>query len=229
MLDINLPLIQFNFDKTGHRNSVLSDFLRIKRTESSSHPIYVNQKKLFIWNQPWIAWYIVLFFTVNPGYDICHCVKVGSHKVDVERIILLQNPNTKEFEWVFFGAHSNPEGTWMKWQDCLFTETGALRVFVSPSSNAMYPAPKNYHRILGFANDDCTRCKVPWIPDPIDYVDAEYQSWSQSLGGSVVKGINAPNNVRPPPENSITDHQRLFLFLPQVRTQLQNGKQGTFF
>ena len=171
-----LPKIQYNFDKRGVNNTQLSKFLNLSVTEKTSRPIYVLQKNLHIWDRVWTAYYLVMFFDVNPGYK-CGCFgSLGYHKVDVEKIILLQNPESQAFEWVFFGAHSNAEGTWRPWKECLFTKDGALRVFVNPSSNAMYPTPECYVRIFGVANDDCSKCDVPWYPPVENFEDATAQS-----------------------------------------------------
>lgn len=229
-MDVNmLPALQFNFDKRGCRNMALSDFLGMKRTELTARPLYITEKDLTLWGKQWTASYVSMFLPENPGYKVCGCTTVGYHTVDVEKVILLRDKETKIYEWVFFGAHSNAEGMWMPWKSCMFTESGALRVFVSPTSNAMYPAPRRYRRILGFADDDCRGCDEAWSPSGLDFTDSHVQGWSLSLGGVIVTGINAPNNVRPPPEESITDVQRFFLLVPQVRAALQKGKTGSFF
>lgn len=220
-----LPKIQYNFDKRGTHNNPLSSFLKLPITEQTERPIYVLEKNLNIWDRVWKAYYLILFFDVNPGYK-CGCFTLGFHKADVEKIILLQNPETEAFEWVFFGAHSNAEGTWRAWKDCMFTADGALRVFVTPTSNAMYPAPECYVRIFGVANDDCSKCDVSWTPTIQNFEDAKTQSWSSVA--QVTPGINSPTNMRPPPTQGILDWQRWFLALPVVQKSLKGGPTGSF-
>jgi hypothetical protein len=221
----NLPTLQYNFHKQAFKNSQLSLFLNMRVTEVSPRPIYVLQKDLSIWNRVWKAFYLIMFFDVNPGYS-CGCFRLGYHKADVEKIILLQNPDTGAFEWVFFGAHSNAEGVWRPWKDCLFTKDGALRIFVSPTSNAMYPTPECYVRLFGIANDNCKQCTIEWTPTLQDFEDATTQIWSSN--SQVVPGINSPTNMRPPPTRGILNWQRWFIALPTVRKSLNTTPTGGF-
>jgi hypothetical protein len=219
-----LPKIQYNFATTGILNSPLSNFMHTKRTEETERPVYVLEKNLHIWDRRWKAFYLIMFFTVNPGWDCCY--QIGYHRADVEKVILLQNPETGEFEWVFFGAHSNAEGMWVPYKKCEFGANGELKIYITPTSNAMYPSQKCYRRILGFANDDCSNSEKPWTPQPSDFEDANSQSWSNFT--EVVSGINSPVNMRPPPTQSITPIQRMLIFLPKIRDELSSVPTGSF-
>lgn len=225
-MSAKLPEIQYMFAPNGTPNTPLSDFMNMKRTEETDRPVYVLEKNLFIWDKKWKAFYLIMFFNVNPGYSILGCFTIGYHKADVEKIVLLQNPETLAFEWVFFGAHSNAEGTWVPFTECEFTTNGKLKVYISPTSNAMYPSQKCFMRLLGLANDDCRSCSNPWIPQLINFEDANFQSWSSF--SEVVSGINSPINMRPPPTKSITPIQRLLLFMPQTRKELSSVPTGAF-
>lgn len=224
-MSYKLPKVQYMFAPSGTLNSPLSEFMNTKLTEETDRPVYVLEKNLRIWERTWKAYYLIMFFKVNPGWAM-GCCNIGYHRADVEKVILLQNPETEEFEWVFFGAHSNAEGMWVPFKDCEFTSDSELKIHICPTSNAMYPSQKCYMRILGIANDDCSRSNKAWSPALSDFLDANSQSWSHLT--EVVPGINSPVNMRPPPTKSIEPIQRMLIFLPQIRTELSSVPTGSF-
>jgi hypothetical protein len=166
----------------------------------------------------WDALYISLFWQRNPGYKILGCIPVGSHDADVEKLVVLVDPDSKQPKWVYFGAHGKGEGVWKRWNDCEFEAgTQALKVYVAPTSNAFYPHAGRYMRVFGFANDVCIDSPMHyWRPSVKDFTDASMQSWT-STHYQVRPGINSPMNTPDPVTSSITPYQRFFLAIPFVK------------
>jgi len=215
--------LEFNFAVKGTLNSSISQYLATSDTEKTDRPIYYCVKDVNLWERRWTAIYLSLFFDVNPGY----CFGFGKHNADVEKIILLMSTDSFKPEWVYFSAHGNGQGTWVKWNDCLFTEDKALRVFVSPSSNGNYPKPGCYWRIGGFANDHCYDHQVTWRPSEQDFCDASMQSWTRSHY-QVAKGINTPAHPDPPPSTSASSVDRFFLCIPKIKKKIDTCSRGVF-
>jgi hypothetical protein len=174
----------------------------------------------------WKALYLSMFWTENPGYKVCG-FKAGYHEADVERIVLLMDENNA-CHWVYFGAHSNKEGVWKKWNDCEKDGQYRLKVYVSPQSHGMYPHKKMYLRVFGFASDMCNRCEEEWIPKKEDFCDLYKQTWLSVYPNLDKKGdIGNPAHVEDPGVNSITCFQRFFIALPFVSKKLNDEKVVT--
>ena len=127
--------LEYNFAPGSCLNTPISIFLKTDLSETSFRPVYYTIKKVKLWDKVWIAVYLSLFFEVNPGYKF----GIGYHKGDVEKLILLyEDDDAGKPSWVYFSAHGNGQGIWKEYKDCEFTTDGALRIFVSPCSNAHY-------------------------------------------------------------------------------------------
>lgn len=210
--------IEFRFSK-DHKifNSSISKHLNISPSENSDRPIYYCEKRVTYKSIEYKAVVLSLFYTVNPGY----CCKIGYHPVDIEHLVILIDPVTDKPEHVYFSAHGKGEGTWLPFEDCIKNANGLLVVYVSPSSNAMYPFPGTYWRLGGVANDVCSNNGKSWFPRIEDFENAESQRWSDSHY-QIAKGINSPKNISPPVERSINATQRFFMFLPNVRKEVRS-------
>lgn len=209
--------IEFRFSsKQKVLNSAVSKFLGTSVTETSDRPVYYFTKRVTYLGVVYKAVVLSLFYAENPGY---YC-KIGYHPADVEHVVILYDILTNEPKHVYFSAHGKGEGTWVPFDKCVKNEAGGLVVYVSPTSNAMYPKARIYWRLGGVVNDVC-KDEVRWIPRPNDFQDAVSQSWSESHY-QVAKGINSPKNISPPVEKSISDSDRFLFFLPCVRKKIQD-------
>ena len=210
--------IEFRFsNKQSVFNSPVSKFLGSALTETSERPIYYFTKRLTYLGAVYKAIVLSLFYDVNPGY---FCCKIGFHPADVEHIVVLYDMLTNEPKHVYFAAHGKGEGMWLPYEQCMKNEAGGLVVYVSPTSNAMYPNAGRYMRLCGVANDVCED-GLRWVPGTHDFQDALSQSWSDTHY-QVAKGINSPKNISPPVAKSITPLERVFLFLPNVKGKLDD-------
>lgn len=213
------------YSKKGRKtNATVSEYVKTEIKETSFRPIYYFTKNMIFQGKSWKALYLCLFWTENPGYNIC-CYNVGYHEADVERVIILIDENNKS-HWVYFGAHSNIEGVWKKWTDCEKDDHGRLKVYISPQSQGMYPEKKLYWRIFGFTNEMCNCCNEEWIPEENDFCNVDDQSWVTShpnLGKN--NEIGNPKNVEDPRNSSLTSFQRFFLPLPCIMKKLNKEHQ----
>lgn len=187
-----------------YKNSSISSFLKTDDTEKTSTPVYMTKKRVVYRGEEYDAIYYSLFFVLNPGY----CFGVGKHEGDVEKLIILSKNDIPK--WVYFGAHSSGEGEWVNWEDCEKTSQGALKVYIALGSNAFYRRPETYLRVFGFANDICSNKGKKILTTPIDFVDSDKQSWSQTHY-QVKKGINTPLHTPDPSVVSISSVERFFL------------------
>jgi hypothetical protein len=210
-------VFQFSI-KESLKNSRVSDFISVQPSEKTERPIYSHKKNLTYKGKDWDAWFYVLFWTTNPGYKIFGRT-VGYHEGDVERIVILHDKESDTPTWVYFGAHGKGQGIWREYNKCAFTNEGALIVYVSPESHGLYPKPRTYLRIAGFANDTCDAKGELWRPQPDDFEASENQTWSQTHY-QVRRGINNPFRTPDPSEHSITDWERFFLFFPCVQKKV---------
>lgn len=206
-------------------NSPVSKYLNLPASEKTVRPIYYVEKQVEVFGREWQALYLVLFFSINPGYAIA-TKNVGYHEADVEKIIVLRDKDTLAPKHVYFGAHGNGEGMWVPWDKCKKdTATGSsLMVYISPTSHGLYPHPTTYYRMLGFANDKCDGKGEIWKPKPEDFEHAAKQTWSQTHF-QVKRGINSPLNSPDPAVTSITPTQRFFLVFPQVRNKVKRSEK----
>jgi len=195
--------------------SCVSHFLQTAITETSSTPVYYHYKHVLWGGRPFIALYYVLFYVKNSGY----CWNLGMHPADVERFVILFSKNSLEPEFVFFGAHGNGQGTWQAFSECEKNASGALRVFVSPTSHAFYPKAKTYWRAFGLLNDVTSDNGTNWQPSLANFQKSDQQSWSYSHY-QVAKGINNPMNVPDPEAFSISSWERLAI--PFIRETIKN-------
>lgn len=165
--------VEFCFDPAQKvKNSSVSAYLNqanndpaksVSLTETSTRPVYYHIKNVMFQYQSYRALYYVLFYTDNPGYDVCCRKGDGYHTGDVERIVVLFDSDNKA-QWVFFGAHGRGQGKWVPFAKCSKAYDGVLRVYVSPTSHAMYPKPKRYRRVFGFADDVIRTGGEQWRP-----------------------------------------------------------------
>jgi len=216
--------LEYNFSYKGNLNSSISRHLETFDSEKTEAPLYYTVKDVDMWDKRWTAVYLSTFYKVNPGYCFG---KLGHHSADVEKIIILFTTDVFKPEWVYFGAHGNGQGTWKKYEDCMFTKDKALRIFVSPRSNAHYPAPGIYFRVGGFANDICYEKGVKWQPAEIDFCNSLEQSWTRTHY-QVAKGINTPAHPDPPPLTTTSELDRFLLCLPSIKKKVDNIDTGMF-
>lgn len=109
-----------------------------------------------------------LYYDFNPaiGFGFWwfpESKRLGYHPVDVERVKILVDKNTQNPEYVYFSAHSN-EGKWVPWKDCEKTDDNHLIIYIARGSHANYPRSGIWVRILGFANDLCSKKGKKFIP-----------------------------------------------------------------
>lgn len=209
-----IPIV-FVFSKDQvFTNSRISDFIGVPVSEKTARPLYYKRSTVTFKGKVWDGLFYSLFWTVNPGYDICGKT-FGYHPADVETLVILHD-DMKMPKWVYFGAHSKGQGVWKEWTKCDFTEDGKkITVYVSPQSHAFYPCAKTYYRICGFANDVCRGDGEMWSPRVDDFEDSALQTWSKTHY-QVKRGINTPLNVSDPAESSIGCLGRFFICLPQI-------------
>lgn len=216
--------VEFLFSKGAQntRPARVSDHLGLQASESTDTPIYLDNHILHLWNTTWDALYVQLFFPTNPGY--C-CGLAGRHPADVERIVVLRDQRTLIPVWVYFSAHGNGQGMWRRWHECRFTPCGTLQVFVSRQSNALYPEPATYWRVLGLANDVADGRGSVFRPRRDDFCDAMAQAWADSHL-EVAQGIRSPSNPSPPPERGADAWERILLAFPCVKSRVANTPQA---
>jgi hypothetical protein len=162
---------------------------------------------------------LALFYVENPGFMTCG---FGYHPADVEHLVILSD-DAGVNRHVYFGAHGAGEGTWKRWDECE-TDDGRLVAYMSPYSNAMYPAKGRYMRVGGIANDYCDGKGRVWIPEETEFEDATAQIWSDSHY-QVKRGINTPKNISPPVGRSITSWERFLLFIPAIKKKVAGQKR----
>ena len=218
-----LPVVFCFHSLEAYVNTKVSHFLGINPTETSVRPLYYHWKTVAFMNKKWDALYYSLFWTVNPGYSI-GCFKVGDHPADVERLVILFDQRSKEPMWVYFGAHGKGEGVWKKYSECRFDKEGRLKVYVSPYSHGLYPAPGIYYRIFGLANDVCDESGEKWVPMLDDFQHSLKQSWSHTHY-QVARGINSPLNVPDPTERSISTMERFLIGVPLIKKRVTSSEK----
>lgn len=196
--------------------SCVSNFLQTSISETSTSPIYYHFKHVLWGGKPFVALYYVMFFDTNPGY----CFNLGAHPADVERCVILFDFDSLEPKFVFFGAHGNGQGSWLPFAECEKNTFGALRIFVSPTSNAFYPKAKVYWRAFGLLNDVTSDDGKKWQPSLANFQLSDQQSWSHTHY-QVAKGINNPMNVPDPEAYSITTWERFAIGLPFINERLK--------
>ena len=220
-LDLLIPVTFVFSKKQKVQNTPVSDYLGlVPASEESKRPIYFHWKPNFEFKSfRWNALFYSLFYVTNPGYKI-GCCTIGEHSADVEKIVILYDKVTNKPEWVYFGSHGKGQGIWKEYTKCRFANDGSLLVYVSPSSHGMYPEPKTYWRILGFANDECSDDGEHWKPQDSDYESSYHQAWSDTHF-QVSTGINSPLHTPEPGEHSITNVERFLLCLPCILQKIR--------
>lgn len=126
---------------------------------------------------------IVFIYAYNGPYTVLG-KEYGAHNFDSENVTLQINKSTLELEWMYFSAHAEPEGTWVKGSDLEYYN-GRPVVFSAKYSHASYWKAKTWWRICGLAND---RTDYGQLWDPQNYVLLtpngtkwiQYQGW---MGG----------------------------------------------
>jgi hypothetical protein len=219
MEDVIVP-VEFRFaQQQSLKNTAVSPYLGTQVTETTARPVYYHTRSITYNDKCYQALFYVLFFVANPGY----CFGTMGY---VERVVLLRDAHTNRVEHVYFGAHGGREGLWVPYEQCEKAPSdGALVVYVSPQSHAMYPKAQRYWRVFGFANDVTSDDGEWWRPELTDFQPSEHQSWSETHY-QVAPGINNPKNVPVPGSNrSITTLQRFFLPLSMLLCKCKTVKQ----
>lgn len=225
-LPANPIALEFRFAPTqSQMPSAISRYLNTTFSEQSETPIYYHYKRANWRGKTYLALFYMIFYAHNPGYKpfrLCGIGKsLGEHAADIEHLVILfENEDLTKPAVVYFGAHGTGQGQWVAWDKCEKNSEGALRLYVSPTSHAMYPKPGCYLRIFGFANDVTTKKGASWTPAPADFVHSHDQSWSDSHY-QVARGINTPKNMSEPASTSITPHERFLMALPAIRKKLK--------
>lgn len=82
--------------------------------------------------------------------------KLGAHDKDIERVVILHDLDTKEPLWVFVSAHAQ-EGTWHPFEDCEKAPENRIVIYAAIGSHRHSITPGVKWRVLGFANDYCSK------------------------------------------------------------------------
>lgn len=109
----------------------------------------------------------VFIYPINKGYKIGFWDEIGYHTGDIEHIIIRINKYTEKLIKVFFSAHSKEHTIHYLENLSICHHCNTLKVYVSLHSHANYYKPKNYFRILGFANDKTSDKGIYWYADQV--------------------------------------------------------------
>lgn len=137
---------------------------------------------------------------------------LGYHKHDIEYISFYCCDDG--IDLIYFSAHSRGQGTWVSWNECEITPDNKLVVYVSLNSHALYPHPRTYWRVFGFANDYCSKYGAKQEVDLNDI--------ARSYDFSFDNGIRLYKSLRPSPSPvSITSWERFCLpfYLKQIKSR----------
>lgn len=119
---------------------------------SSSRYVYQETKYISVLYQ--------IYYTYNGAIGLNGMMPgnetFGAHNKDIERVVILHDVNTKAPTWVFVSGHSQ-EGTWHKFDECEFAPENRLVIYGALGSHRHAVKPGVKWRILGFANDYCSR------------------------------------------------------------------------
>lgn len=134
----------------------------ITRQLESTPVIYKSHESMFVYQgEEYRMVNYSYFFAENlaPG---ClgqiwpKCERLGYHSDDLESIAVLFDVSNGAPQHVFYFAHAGRQGTWVPWENCEFTNDGALIVYIALHSHASYPRPGRFLRIFGIINDVCS-------------------------------------------------------------------------
>jgi hypothetical protein len=138
----------------------------------------------------------ILFFPYNGDYTILRHGRAGSHPADFEHYTVELSSDNK-LERVFFGAHGNYDGRWVKKDDLQF-EHGKIVVFSSLNGHGLYHKEGVAFRIGGLANDYLERGQR-WSPRVFELFnrdssqfDIDTMGWF-AFNGRFGGNLNKPN------------------------------------
>ena len=150
--DVKLPL-QEHINKENYKClNFIGESKFPNQNDINNIPLY---GKVNILNDKYIDIIYMLFFPINTGYNIC-CNIIGYHSADLECIILRINKRFELIENIYLSAHGEIECQNYNYKNISY-EKNSIRItpiiYCALGSHALYPKPKTYIRIGGFAND----------------------------------------------------------------------------
>lgn len=106
----------------------------------------------------------IYVFGYNWNYPVIfNLFPIGAHWADFEHTTHVFDEKTMELSRIYYGAHSETEGQWVKKRNIQFTGIRPS-VYCAKGSHAMYSTAGYYLRFGGFANDITNPNRTKWDP-----------------------------------------------------------------
>lgn len=168
--EVKLPLSE-NLNKEDYKClNFIGETKLPNQNDMNNIPLYGKVNKI---DDKYIDIIYMLFFPINPGYNIC-CKNVAYHSADLECIILRINTKFELINNVYLSAHGEIECQNYDYKDIEYRDINTARitpvVYCALGSHAIYPKPKTYIRIGGFTNDE-TNKGILWKTNNIINID----------------------------------------------------------
>lgn len=126
-------------------------------TDLSQIPVYVYVPPERVNGKRYIHY--IFFYAFNDSFPVFfNAFPMGAHDADIEHITLEVDATNLEIERVFYGAHGQGDGKWVRWSKVeKWQNTERPVVYIAKGSHACYPKPGYFVRFAGAANDSCNR------------------------------------------------------------------------
>jgi hypothetical protein len=126
----------------------------------NEYPCYYKISSYVYKGTKYISVLYQIYYTFNGAIGLNGLMptneNLGAHEKDVERVVILHDVDTKAPVWLFVSGHAQ-EGSWHKFDECEFAPENRVVIYAALGSHRHSITPGVKWRILGFANDYCSR------------------------------------------------------------------------
>lgn len=171
-------------DNSGSDTEIVlkNEDLRYGERDLSKDPIY----SYVLEKDSEIHIFYVFLYPYNSSKNIAGIRKVGAHFGDLEHMTVVLDKTTKNIKEIFYSAHGNEEGRWVKKEDAPFEGDRPIG-YIAMGSHATYPKTGVVFRYYGFANDLVEK-GIKWDPQVIQVYNNANDKFDKSKMGWIYYG-----------------------------------------